>query len=421
MRAIASLRAGFLRNGLLGVALVLAAALVLGSARSFAVARSLAQGLTRAQIDTYFHDLRAYAMSRGRPSPEDLADLYNQHKAEGLAFAAIVSRDGTILSAAGAGRANGPPPSNLPLPEIGEIQPVGERVRMLVPAPPPGPDGPGPEAGGLLLFEFEPHLARQLVADAARGLVVSTAAALLLATAAIVLWRLSAKVARTEEALAEQRHLAALGEMAAVLAHEIRNPLAIAKGHAQLLAEQPSGGDQTRAWADLIVENATRLENLTSQLLDFAKSGALQREPVAPSTLLEEAARAVAPDRITIDAAGAPEEWSIDPERMRQVLINLLDNAIQASPAAARVEAAVFESGGRLVFEVRDRGSGVPPEERKRIFAPFYTTRIRGTGLGLAVASRIVALHGGLLSVFDHPDGGAIFHAEIPKTVKGDA
>ena len=124
------------------------------------------------------------------------------------------------------------------------------------------------------------------------------------------------------------------------------------------------------------------------------------------------AADSVAPEDIQIDVAGAPDAWSLDANRMTQVLTNLLENAVQAG---APVRARVASEGGRLVFEVRDSGPGVPEDERERIFEPFYTKRVRGTGLGLAVAKRVVELHRGTISVANAPGGGAVFRVALPR------
>ena len=99
---------------------------------------------------------------------------------------------------------------------------------------------------------------------------------------------------------------------------------------------------------------------------------------------------------------------------MHQALVNLLRNAVEASPAGAHAVASVAREGESLGFRVRDRGLGVPTGDTERIFEPFYTTRAQGTGLGLAVARRIVELHGGAVTAHTHPEGGAEFRVVIP-------
>jgi two-component system sensor histidine kinase HydH len=197
-----------------------------------------------------------------------------------------------------------------------------------------------------------------------------------------------------------------------VLAHEIKNPLASLKGNAQLLARMLPGGDKPRAKADRVVDEAMRLEQLTNDLLQFVRTGTIQRAPVDPAALVRDAASSVAPDgAVTVDATGAPATWSLDAGRIRQVVINLLDNALAAGPP---VVIAVRAGRGQLILEVTDRGPGVSDDDRDRIFEPFFTGKTQGTGLGLAICRRVIELHGGAIAVYPNPGGGAMFRAEIP-------
>ena len=119
--------------------------------------------------------------------------------------------------------------------------------------------------------------------------------------------------------------------------------------------------------------------------------------------------------RIALSLKAAPHRFPLDAERVRQALTNLLLNAVQASPAGTPATASAATEDDALVFTVRDRGPGIPPEELERIFEPFSTTRPTGTGLGLAVAQRIVQMHGGTLTAADDPGGGASFRLAIPR------
>jgi signal transduction histidine kinase len=100
---------------------------------------------------------------------------------------------------------------------------------------------------------------------------------------------------------------------------------------------------------------------------------------------------------------------------MRQVLSNVVRNAVQATPEPARVDLSVQLRGARLVFAVRDRGEGIEPGDEEKLFEPFFTRRVQGTGLGLAVARRIVEGHGGTIQARTHPEGGAVFTIELPR------
>jgi two-component system sensor histidine kinase HydH len=205
--------------------------------------------------------------------------------------------------------------------------------------------------------------------------------------------------------------------MSAVLAHEIRNPLASLKGHAQLLVEElraevPPEPARSRARAERVVAEAVRIEQLCGGLLEFVRTGAIARAPVDPGQLARAAIAEIGVP-IALELAEAPARWSLDAGRMQQVLCNLLRNAVESSPEPGTVLLRVRSGRDRLCFEVCDRGPGVPEAARERIFAPFVTGRTRGTGLGLTVARRIVEAHGGDLSVTDRAGGGAVFTATI--------
>jgi two-component system sensor histidine kinase HydH len=265
-----------------------------------------------------------------------------------------------------------------------------------------------------VLIEFEPAEANALERTVRRSLIVALAAVLALIAATIVLWRLSRRAEVLQVDAERDRRLITLGEMSAVLAHEIRNPLAALKGHAQLLMERLGDAGAGKEKVERVVSEAKRLERLTEDLLRFVRSPQVEPSPVDPAVLLSDAVEAVDPARITVAAGVAPSVWRLDGARMRQVLVNLLRNAVEASPDGVRAEASVGRENGALVFRVRDHGTGVTAGETERIFEPFYTTRAQGTGLGLAVARRIVEQHGGTLTARTHEDGGAEFRVVIP-------
>ncbi|HVH99957.1 MAG TPA: ATP-binding protein [Enhygromyxa sp.] len=307
----------------------------------------------------------------------------------------------------------------------------GELARVIIPLGPIeaiGPDAPPPPMPGAkppirgrgprghLIVEFEPRMASKLSDSALRELVVGVTGAAIMLLASLVFWRLSLASERAEQSHAQQRQLAALGEMSAVLAHELRNPLASLKGHAQLLherLERDGAEPRTTSKAVRVVAEARRLEQLTHGLLDFVRLGELVRGPVSPVAIVEGAVADLARERVDVEAEHAPAAWSLDAQRMQQVIANLVDNALQAAPDE-RVVVEVRQVERACVFEVRDRGPGVPADQREKIFQPFHTTRTRGTGLGLAVSRRIVELHGGTVEVEQNPGGGALFRVTIP-------
>ena len=302
-------------------------------------------------------------------------------------------------------RASGPPP---PWPPTG----VGVGGRPWRPAGPPLERRP-------VVIEFEPIASMDAVRRALVALVLSSGVAASLAAAAAVLWWRARRAEEVERRLAAQEHLASLGEMSAVLAHEIRNPLAALKGHAQLLAERMAGSAEAGR-VQRVVDEAIRLEKLIGGLLEFARSGLIDAAPADPVAVLRDAAGATDAGRVDVQSDGAPPSVVMDVHRMRQVLVNLLDNALTVTPPEARVIATVEgRPGGGVSYAIRDRGPGVAAADRARMFRPFFTTKTRGTGLGLAVARRIVSLHGGTLGFSDAPDGGTVFRVELPGAPAG--
>lgn len=216
-----------------------------------------------------------------------------------------------------------------------------------------------------------------------------------------------------------------LGEMAAGVAHEIRNPLNGIEGFASLLVRDLPEGDKRRRFAQLIVEGVRDLNRTVTGLLEFTRQRRLERRAHDPADLL----RAVV-EITQADVASGGVEIAVDDRRaaagtiqadgpqLKQVLLNLVRNAVEAAaeahPGAGRVAVGVEAAPEGVAITVDDDGPGVPAEVRQLVFTPFHTTKEHGTGLGLAVAHAIVQLHGGSLAVEDGPLGGARFRVVLP-------
>jgi two-component system sensor histidine kinase HydH len=399
------------QRGFLAVILVLAALLVLAAGSSFLAARRMTDVLLQGEGEALWHDLREQ-LPRGRPpTSEELADLLARHRAVGLRYLAIHGAQDERTASAG-------DTTHPDMPELRIVQDASGRARLKRPlhrgprGEPPPPHAPPPRGPLHIVLEFEPQIAAALLSRARRDLIVSLAVAAALLVSAAVFTRLQRRARVVEASLLERRHLAVLGEMSAVLAHEIRNPLASLKGHAQLLEEQLAGDDRRQAKARRIVDEAVRLERLTTSLLDFVRAGQVARVRSDPRALARRALDITDPTRVTLDERTAPEHWSLDPTRIEQALVNLLRNALQASDTP--VELSVRREDGGLVFLVADRGPGVPPAIRERLFQPFATGRTQGTGLGLAVVRRVAELHGGTVAAVSRTGGGASFRLWVP-------
>jgi signal transduction histidine kinase len=230
---------------------------------------------------------------------------------------------------------------------------------------------------------------------------------------------------RDEQARLRER-LLALGQMAAGMAHEIRNPLASLEVLAGLLKREL--GDRPEALG-LVEELGTELRGLAATVtasLEFVRPLALHRETLDPEALLREAlerARARRPfaGRASVRVAPGLLPLRGDRERLRGALVNLAENALAAMAEAAPPEgghrlvlAIEPEGGGGVRISVADTGPGVPAELRERIFYPFFTTREGGSGLGLAEAQKVAASHGGSVEVDEAPGGGAVFRLLLP-------
>ncbi len=220
----------------------------------------------------------------------------------------------------------------------------------------------------------------------------------------------------------ESRRLAALGSFAAAIAHDIRTPLTSIAMNVQILRARSSLSESDREYLDIASEEITRLGASVAEILDFARPLQLRRRPVAPRELLDDVARTLAPvlaDRgVTLDvtlAGSDPAPPPLADERaLRQLLINLIDNAANASAPGSTVTVEADLDASRLVLRVVDHGRGIAPEHLDRIFEPFFTTRPDGTGLGLAIAQKIVRGHAGEITVRSEPERGATFEVTLP-------
>jgi signal transduction histidine kinase len=236
---------------------------------------------------------------------------------------------------------------------------------------------------------------------------------------------------KEREAL-QAHQLAAVGQLAAGMAHELRNPLMSMKILVQgALAvggsEDGDGEEWVRAGLsgrDLTVleEEITRLEQLIQSFLDFARPPAPEKRLLDVRALIEQtvafvAARAAAASvKMELDLPSAPTTATVDPGQVRQVLLNLVLNALDAMPEGGTITISLEERGGWLTLQVADRGCGLPAELGEKIFAPFTTTKPTGLGLGLCICKRIATAHGGTITGNNRAGGGAVFTLCVPSS-----
>lgn len=227
---------------------------------------------------------------------------------------------------------------------------------------------------------------------------------------------------------AQSEKLAAIGRLAAAVAHEVRNPLAVIRSSAALVLEDmPRETDSERA-ARFIVEEVDRLNAVVTALLDYAKPLTPRREALALADLLaavEPLVRAALGPKggrleATAEPPGEAPALRGDPDLLAKLVYGLALNAAQAIDAGGRIELRLRRRGADVELLVRDDGPGVAPEHAARLFEPFFTTKATGTGLGLATAARIAEAHGGALELVPGgglgPDGrGGCFCVRIPE------
>lgn len=229
------------------------------------------------------------------------------------------------------------------------------------------------------------------------------------------------KLRRAEDGLRRKDRLSALGRMSAGVAHEIRNPLGIISSSVQLLAKRlGSSTDDIDQLVSVVQEEVQRLNGLITDFLKFGSPAAPDRRESDVRGLVKRTVQECQPlalqcaIRMSEDVPEARLEAYVDEGLLRQALLNLVINALEATPSGGMVQVRLRKAGQGVRFEVHNTGSSIPDELQSRIFDPFVTTKDRGSGLGLANAHQIVTGHGGELRVHSTPGEGTTFSMWIP-------
>jgi signal transduction histidine kinase len=232
-----------------------------------------------------------------------------------------------------------------------------------------------------------------------------------------------------ETEMARRERLATMGNMAAAVAHEIRNPLnAVSMGLQRLGAEfQPAEADEYRRLVGLMHGEVGRLNTIVEEFLSLARPVALTLAPLGADEALRDLAALLEAEaakrgvRVGVEAPADLPAVRADRPRLAQVLLNLGLNALEAMPGGGTLTLRAEAAGDRLVLSVADTGTGIAPEVLPRLFEPYVTTKPRGLGLGLAIARRIVEAHGGRIEVASEPGRGSRFAVVLPLTGPPDA
>jgi two-component system sensor kinase FixL len=220
-----------------------------------------------------------------------------------------------------------------------------------------------------------------------------------------------------ETRLREESGLVRLGELAAVLAHEIKNPLAAVSGAVQMLSEHLASGED-RDIAQEILRRLDGLSALMTDLLIYARPPTPRVSDVDVMGLLHALAQLLASDpgwrNLRVRIEGAVDRLQADPELLKVVFQNLLLNAAQAMGGRGEIAITVQQADARVHVNVADAGPGIPPEVREKVFTPFFTTKAKGTGLGLPTVRRIVEAHGGQVVVVESGREGTTLRVTLP-------
>jgi two-component system sensor kinase FixL len=221
-----------------------------------------------------------------------------------------------------------------------------------------------------------------------------------------------------EERLREQAALARLGEMAAVVAHEVKNPLAGVRGAIQMLGRRMTSDAEATALVDQILTRIDALGGLMKDLLVFARTPELRRSEIDVAPLVQSTADLLAADpaleRVRVEVSGSARPISADPELLKIVFLNVMVNGGHAMGGSGTIRVDLSSSDADCRIAFRDSGPGIPRDLRDKVFTPFFTTKRRGTGLGLATAKRLVEAHKGTISIECPEEGGTAVTVRLP-------
>jgi len=228
------------------------------------------------------------------------------------------------------------------------------------------------------------------------------------------------KLNHTFEQLRHADRLALLGQLSAGISHEIRNPLASIQGAVEILGQAVPAEDPRSEFAQIARKEVARLEKLTSEILQFSKPAPPEKRKIDSGEIIEAACRLVVDQarRQKIELIRRIDRpvpiILVDPEQIKQVLINLLINAIQAQINGGQIVISGKTESGGWIISVQDTGAGIPAEKLDQVFDPFFTTKKEGTGLGLSISYQLVKNNGGRIWATSKPGQGACFYLNFP-------
>ena len=237
---------------------------------------------------------------------------------------------------------------------------------------------------------------------------------------AVILGILTDRERIQHKRMLEAESLAAMGKAAAAVAHDMKTPLIAIGGFTTSVQKTLTKADPNYAKLDIVVSETRRLENMIRQMLDFSRPLELDRSQGDINTVLRDSVEVVSKEaeasRVEIDTHLSKElpPISFDEMRIKQALINLLVNAIQASPSGETITVKTYVMDNYVGIDLSDKGCGIPHDKREEIFVPFCTTKKQGTGLGLPITKKIIEAHNGRLELLGNPEKGVTFRILLP-------
>ena len=238
----------------------------------------------------------------------------------------------------------------------------------------------------------------------------------------ILLIRDVTAIRQMENEVARSRHLNSIGSLAAGVAHEIRNPLSSIKGFAVYFKERLSGNKEDEETADIMIAETERLNRVISQLIEFARPLELKKEKVQFVELVKHTIKLIAADAqknkisVEIDATADLPEVEVDPDKIKQVLLNIFLNSLAALKDGGKLTIELVPGADNLTVIISDNGAGIKKLDLLRIYDPYFTSKPAGTGLGLAVVQKIMEAHGGKIDVESEAGQGTKVFLFFPLT-----
>ncbi|HOX16085.1 MAG TPA: ATP-binding protein, partial [Smithellaceae bacterium] len=240
----------------------------------------------------------------------------------------------------------------------------------------------------------------------------------------ILLARNVTAIRQMEQEVARSRHLNAIGSLAAGVAHEIRNPLSSIKGFAVYFKQRLAGNAEDEQTTDIMIAETERLNRVISQLIEFARPLELKKEQTNLVDLIRHTIRLVnaeaGKNAVEIDVK-TDEDLplaDIDPDKIKQVLLNIFLNALSAMPEGGKLSVEMAAQKDFMDVTISDTGSGIKEEDMPRIYDPYFTSKPAGTGLGLAVAQKIMDAHGGVIQMESKAGVGTKVTLRFPLSAK---